>query len=123
MPAKAADLSHADGRDERLVAKRLAGVDVREVHLHRGEPHTDDRVPQCDTGVGVGPRVDEDAVGPSPGLVQRVYEHTLVVGLHDAQLHTALARSLAQRRVDLVQRHAAVGLRLPPPQQVEVGAV
>ena len=67
--SKAADLSDAHRRDHRFVAERLAGMDVGHVHLDAGLVHRGDGVADRVAVVGVGTRVDDDAVKEVERLV------------------------------------------------------
>lgn len=81
VPAKTRDLAQTDGRDDRGMAERFAGIHVGEVYLYRGQFGGRDGVPDGVAVVRVGPRIDEQAIGPSPRIVDGVDNAALVVGL------------------------------------------
>ena len=55
--------------------------------------------------------------------LHRVHQRAFVVGLEPVDLGAVPAGRLPDHGLDLAQRRAAVDLRLPLPQQVQVGAV
>ena len=63
------------------------------------------------------------AVGASTELLHRVDQRALVVGLEPIDLDAVVGGGFADHRFDLGQRGAPVDLRLPLPQEVQVGAV
>ena len=70
----------------------LPGVDVRQVHLHDGQPAVHCRVPQGEAVVRQGPGVDDEARGVVGGGLQVVYDTALVVGLKELDFYPQLVR-------------------------------
>src|SRR3546814_840705 len=76
------------------------------------------------SGGGQAGRVDQDEVGAVvAGGLDAVDQGVLGVGLEAGQLMALLQRARCQVGVDLVQRGAAIHLRLARAEQVEVGTV
>ena len=73
MRTKPADDAFGNIRQVGVVAERLAGVHVRQMHLDKGNVDTGWGVAQSNTGVGEGGGVDDDKVDAfSLGLVNAV---------------------------------------------------
>src|SRR5690606_17771482 len=98
-------------------------VDVRDVDLDGRHMRGEQRVAQGDTRVGEGAAIDHDAL--AAGVRQRgdsIDERSLVVRLEELELRHG-AEFLPQRLLEIRQRGAAVDLRLPLAEPVEVRAV
>src|SRR5262245_3477494 len=65
----------------RLVAKLLAGVNVRKMQLDDRLSYGADGVVQRDRRVAIGARIEADRVGLVVGFLDPVDEHALVVAL------------------------------------------
>lgn len=85
------------------MAKRFTGMNVREVNFNGGQPDGSDGIAQGVAGVGIRPRVDENAIGPGAGFVDMVNEDTFMVGLVDAEREVDRGRGLFQFLVNLRQ--------------------
>jgi len=120
---KPRNLPLAHRRDHRGVAERLAGMDVAQVDFDGRDADGRDGVAQRVGVVGERAGVDHDAVGPPAGVVDRVHQRALVVGLQDTQRCSALRRDVFQPRVDLRQRDRAIHARFTRAEEVEIGAV
>ena len=118
---EAADNATASGSNHGHVAESLAGVHVADVHLHHGGGHGADGVLQGDGRVGIGARVEDDAVIIEAHPVDAVDELALDVGLEIIYLHLGMAA--AQGGQAVVERRGAIDARLAAAQQIEVGAV
>lgn len=60
-------------------AEVLAGGDIAQVHLHDRGADGADRVEQGNAGMGIGCRVEDDAVVGESGLLKPVYQCALMV--------------------------------------------
>ena len=69
--AEPRDCSDTSGGDHGAVAKVLAGGHVAQVYLHDGGADGADRVEQGNAGMGIGCRVEDDAVVGESGLPMR----------------------------------------------------
>src|SRR4029079_12308704 len=78
-PAKAADRSHDDRPEHRMMSPGFARVDVGDVHLHRRQPDGGDGVGDRVAVMRVGASVDDDPVGPAPGLLDGIDDGSLTV--------------------------------------------
>jgi hypothetical protein len=105
------------------MSKGLACVDVGQVHLNRWQSRPSNGIPQGDTGVRIGPGVDQDAIGPGCCHVDRIYQLTLVIGLQDLQLDASFLRPRKELFIDLGQRGRPIHPRLSLAKQVQVWAV
>ena len=84
----------------------------------------DSRVEQGDAGVGVGCGIEQHRMRAfGLGFVQPVDEMALVVGLAHVDLAIEVPRAVFQHGGDVVERVAAVDLRLAQAEQVQVRPV
>ena len=67
----------------RYLPERLALLNCRDVDLDRRDGDRLERVEDRDARMGVGRRVDNDAVHPAISLLDPVDDRALVVGLED----------------------------------------
>src|SRR5690606_38222835 len=124
LRAEAADHALGDGGEIGMAAKRLPGVDVRQVDLDEGNPDRGEGVAHGDAGMAVGRRVDDHVAHPGRGCtLDQVDQFALVVGLPRIYGDAGLACRRGQRPVDVAQGVAAVVARLATAEKVEVGAV
>ena len=122
--AVAPDGAHTGCADIGHMAEVLPAVRVGDVDLHRGDAHRLYRVQQRHAGVGVGRRVDDDAVHPVKiGLLDGVHQRALVVGLEEGDLRAQLVRFGLDHGFQVLVSGPAVDLRLADAQHVHVGAV
>src|SRR5438477_10704203 len=115
--------THRDVGENGAAPLWFAGEDVRQVNLDERYANGEERVPDRQAGVRESRRVDDGAVGPPLESLDGVHQLTFVVGLSPAHIHAEGLRALARARLDLRQRRAAIQLRLPLTQQIEVRAV
>ena len=105
-----------------MTPERLAGVDVGQVHLDKGDADRRQGVAQRNAGVRVGRRVgDDEACALFARGLHPVDQRALAVALETAHLDPEAATCRPQARIDLAQRLAAVNFRFPCPKQVQVG--
>src|SRR4029079_4268288 len=110
-------------RDERPLPDGLAGRRVREVHLDRGHGHRGERVPERQTGVGQGTRVDQDPARAGLRCVHGVDQNTFMVALAALDLAPELRRQVFQSLIDLGERDAPVDRGLTLTERVEIRTV
>src|SRR6185437_11681115 len=108
-------------REHRVPAFRLAGEDIGQVyfderHLHRGE-----RVANGEARMAVRAGVDQRAVGTAAQRLYHLDQLAFAVPLGELQVDVQLASDDAQPPLDVGQRLAAVQLRLPDTEEVEIG--
>lgn len=120
--AEAGNGAQAGGRQERRMADGLARGDVADVHLDDGQRERADAVGQGQARVGVGARVERDALRAvgARGL-QAVDQRAFRVALVVRQLHVRIA--CAERGEALLHVLRAVDRGFALAQQVQVGAV
>ena len=97
-----------------MVAELLALVHVADVHLHHGAFDGADAVEQGYGRVGVGSRIEHDAVGGEANLLHLVDELALDVALIVAQFH--FRKSPLEFWQVVLKLTLAVYPRLPHPQ-------
>src|SRR3954471_13428379 len=105
------------------MAELLAGVDIGEVHLDRGQPGDLQRV--ADRPRVVRPRagVEHDPVGVVGCLVELLDELALMVALKEVARKVQLAAELRDPLLELGEGQPAVVLGGPAVQRAEVDAV
>lgn len=122
--AEADDRADGDIGKTGLVTERLARGHVRQMHFDERQGGGQQRIPQRDTGVGVGRGVEDDAIY---ALVTRgvnaVDQSAFAVGLKAGERVTLCTGLLAQAVFDVRQRLCAVQLGLTGAEQVQVGTV
>src|SRR5512134_881732 len=123
VAAESADAADDHVFHERHLPEPLPAGRVREVHLDRRETAEEEGVPDRDAGVGVAGRVDHHSVGRVPGLLERLDDLPLVVGLEELHRGPFAARGKADGLPDGGEGLAPVEAGLPLPQHVEVRAV
>lgn len=116
-------LSQADRSDDRAAAERFPGMDVRQMHLDRGQPHPCQGIAHGNAVVGQRPGIDHDAIRPFARLLDGIDDLPFVVRLQDAGLRAQSSGFGLDPEIDLIEGLPAVQLRLPPAEQIEVGAV
>ncbi len=107
----------------RNLAKILPAVHIANMHLHRRQLHRFQRVQNRHAGVGVSRRVDNYAITKISRLLNCVHQRALMVTLHNLALHLHFLTMLVNQLHQIGVAGAAVNLRLPPAQQIQVGAV
>src|SRR5262245_49241254 len=122
--AEAAQARLGHRRDVGMVAKPLAREDIADVDLDHWHIDRGDGVADGDRGVGIGAGVDDDPGGLlGAGGVDRIDDLALVVRLQEFDLEGVAAGGLAAKLLHVLERGAAIGVRLARAEEVEVGAV
>jgi hypothetical protein len=121
VEAEAADDTAAGSADAAVVAELLALVDIGDVYLYDRRRDGTDSIVEGDAGVGVGTRVEHNAVGRESHLMELVDEGALVVALEIGELHVGVL--LAQFFKVCFKGASAVDARLAATQKIEVGTV
>ena len=104
------------------MAEFFAGMDVGKVDFHDRHLGGGDGIAQRHAGVGVAGGIDHHHIGLPQSVLNPRHQRAFVVAL--AKLNVRAALGLFTHGVfDVGQRRGAVNLRLPLPQQIEVGAV
>ena len=75
-----------------VMTEFLTGKGIAQVNLDERNRHREEGIAQRNARVGKRPRVEDDAVGPRAGVVQRVDQRPFVIGLHVAEFGTAAGR-------------------------------
>ncbi len=117
--------NHTDGnvRQERLPPRGLSRENVRQVDFYERDLHREERVPDRDRGVSVRGSIDQRTICVPVELVHELHELTLMVGLMPDHLEVLRRGVLANGPLDVVQRLAAVHMRLSCTEKIEVGPV
>ncbi len=101
----------------------LPGMNIWQVHLDKGDGHTQQGIADGDTGVGEGGRVDDDKIHLAHGLMNAADQLVFGVGLQVFQADAEFTGAVRQIGDDLIERLAAVDTRLPFAQQIQVWSV
>jgi hypothetical protein len=79
MGAKPRDLTDRDRRDHGVVAKLLAGVDIREVDLDHRPGDPGQRIAKRDAVVGEASGIDDDGDGAGSAILDQVDQYAFVI--------------------------------------------
>ena len=121
-PPKATDLTYADRRHMRMVAKRLPRLNVGNVHLDHRRSNRCNRVTKRYRSVGESARIEHDTIQTAPvRVLETVNERTLVVALEEFKRHTR--KLIPKLGLKIRQGATAVNLRLPLAKHIQVGTV
>jgi hypothetical protein len=123
VKAQTLDAQGAHGGNEGDAAKVLARVYVGKVHLGCGNANGCNGVGNGDACVGVGGRIDDDAVLFVNRVLNSVYDHALVIGLHDIDLNVLGSGCSLDVRAKRSVIALAVNIGLAAAQQIEIGSV
>src|SRR5580698_7718458 len=100
---------------KRFAPKRVGQMDFDERPVKRAAG-IEDR----DGGMAEAGRIEDDAAGPGPGLLQPVDEGALVVALTELDREPMGRRMADDGGVDIRQRVPAVNFRLAAAQEIEI---
>src|SRR6266481_1230076 len=107
-----------------MMAKALARENVADVDFDHGHLDRRNRIANCDRGVSIAARIDDDAGGVISGsLMDQVHDFTLVVRLPKLELEFVASGGFTAKPLYISQRRAAIGLGLACAEQIEIGAV
>src|SRR5579871_5950077 len=106
------DLPRNDWRNHRMTAKFFARVYIGQMHFDYRQADCGDGVPNGITIMGKRARIDNHRISPFTGILDRVDDLTLMIGLEDPDLYPLLLSARFDLTVDLVERVAPVDLRL-----------
>ena len=76
---QAGNLSDNDSRDMGPMAKFFPLMDIGQMHLNRRQADRRNGVPDCDAGVGISGRVNDDPVVFRPSLLNPGDQFTLAI--------------------------------------------
>src|SRR5262249_7556538 len=111
--AEAAQAGLRHGGDVGMMAKTLARKNVADMDFDHRHRDGRDRVADCNRGVRVGTRVDDDTGGFLGGsLLDRVHDFALVVRLPKLDLQLVPPGGFAAKLFHVPQCRAAIGFRL-----------
>ena len=119
--AEPRDRSDTSGGDHGGVAKVLAGGHVAQMDLYDWCADGSDGVKQSDTGVGVGCRIEDDAIVTGCCVLKTVYQCALMVALKVFYFY--LWKPLSERCKAVFHRLLPIEVGFACAQEVEVGAV
>src|SRR5688500_19159979 len=101
----------------------LACLDVGKVHLDKRTPDTGQCVTECDAGVRVGARVDQEPAHSGSRLLDPVHQQPFHIALKRLDLDSQRRGFLTEPGVDVPKRQRPIDLRLALSQQIQVRAV
>ena len=94
------------------------------MHFDSGQVGRRDGIAQRIAIVRERARIDQDSVERcQTGGMQFIYEHALVIRLHDAQFGIGLRCTRLEPRVDVVECFAPIDLGLAHAEQIQIRAV
>src|SRR5437868_7119884 len=102
---------------------RLAGVDVRQMHLDEWDLHSRQRIVNCQAGVAVGAGVDERAIDAPTQCLHRIHDLAFSIVLRERELDAQLSRDAQEMLLDVGQRFGPVKGRLARAEEIEVRSI
>lgn len=123
LDAVAGDGLATGGADVTHLAKVFALGNVGDVNFYRRNPNGFHSVQQRDGGVGVGSRIDDDAVCVFVAGLDLVDEVTFVVALVDLDVDAARLRVVFDQRAEIGVGGAAVDVWLADAEHIEIWPV
>src|SRR5438445_865846 len=123
MCSEADDLSPANRRNHRFVPDFFTGMDVGEVDFNGRDADGGNRVPQSNTGVGVGGRIQNNRAKLAFRLLNPIHQFAFQVGLAEVDFGAEFRRLRPDCLLDVSQRLAAVNLRLALSDEVQIRSV
>ena len=93
------------------------------MHLHSGNAHRFQRIQNGDGSMGVGGRVDDNAVINAQGLLNFIHQAALVVGLVLVDCDMFCFGGFIQQRQQIGEGIAAVNARFPDAQHIDIGSI
>ena len=106
-----------------MLTELFPGMDVGQVDLDRRDGSGSDGVPDGNACVGISPRIDDNRVVMTLGLLDPSHQLSFGVVLLEINLHLHPARFATDFGFNVSQRLSTVGLGLSLAQQVQVGPV
>lgn len=124
VAAKSADHPDRDIGQAGMVAERLAGEHVGQMHLDKRDPHRGERVAQSDAGMSECTGIAQDDRGAVvTGMMDAPDQFVLGIGLEPDKLMPGRMGPLGQLLVDVGQGLVTVEIRFTGTEQVEIGSV
>src|SRR5687767_9116074 len=93
---------------------------IRHVQLDEWDVDTQKSISNSHACVGESARVDDDHIDIATGLVNAVNDCTLPIGLECVKLNPQTGALCASGLDDIVQSRAAIKMRLPCPEKVQI---
>ena len=113
-----------DVREERMLPEVLTRKNVGQVHLDERDGDAQQGISQGDAGMREAAEIDEHESGAvDPGQLDPVDQRGLGIALQGVELVAGGRALFAQAPVDVIERVTAVDMRLPMPQQIQIGPV
>lgn len=106
-----------------MMAEGFATIDVAEVNFYSRQRHRSNGISQGNASVGIGTRVNQNALLLSQSSVDSVNERTFVVGLEGCDLNLKRSGFQLQGTVDIDQRLYTVDTRFSFAQKIQVWAM
>ena len=106
-----------------LMSELFAGCSLGQVNFDDGRFYSANSVMQSDRCMCVCTRIDDHCTGVDVCVMQPVDQLSFVIGLKEGGRIPRFAGMGLAGLTDLVQRQAAIDLRLSRPQHIQVGAV
>jgi len=124
LPAKAANHAFSLVGEIRVMPERFAAMYVRQMNLDERDADPRQCVPNGHAGVRVRGGIDQYEIGLfSPGGLDAIDESAFMIALERREFDACVRCAVRKCLIDLRQRYAAINLRFPGAEKVEVGAV
>lgn len=120
MCAKARYLANGDVGEVGMPTKRLATVDIRQVHFNGRNSDGENSVSDGNAGMRVSGRIDDQNIGPRSLVLDKIDQFSFVIGLKTLDLKSRLAGCMLQLPVDLRQGRVTIHMLFPPAQEIEI---
>lgn len=101
----------------------LPPVDIGQVHLDCREIDRGQRVANCYAGMGIGGRIDDNAIIAASCFLNPGHQFPFEIRLSDIQVHSQILAEGCQGRVNRVERGRSINGLFPGPQQIEIWTV
>ena len=124
LGTQSADHALGNVREIRVVAEGFARMHVRQMDFDERNGGGQQRVPERDTGMGEGGRIEDQEIDPFvPCLVNPFNQFVFRVALEAEQMMACLGCLFVQPLVDLGQARTAIGAGFTAAEPVQVGSV
>jgi len=106
-----------------MPAELFAPVNIRKVDLHDGHVHGYQRISYGNARMGVGRRVNDDALILPSRLLNPRHQFSLYIGLADIKRHSKVAAEPPQGGINIPKRRRTVDRFLTASEKIEIRAM
>lgn len=123
IDAQSADHSHGFVGKIAVMSERLSGVYIRDMYFDKLEVAAHQGISQANTSMGQSPRIDNHIADLASCFVYAINDGAFVIRLKVLHLYAEFAALLDCCVLDICQGRAAIDVRLPGSQKIEVWAI